>query len=174
MICAAYRAFLGFNRGDRVLANDSLVGSYRAYAGNIWDNDPGAREVLRRLQEFEGISQKIAHMMTRLLITYYGVKLSDWDHVDVAVDRHVARVFVRTGLIAGTPDQSRYAVSEIRDAIIERARELFPAYPGALDELAFLVGKRWCTADHAYCHDGDEPCPLSSSCPRERRTWQIT
>jgi endonuclease III len=156
-----------------VSAARRLVNQYRGDAANVWGNDPGAAEVLRRLQEFDGISQKIANMTVRLLITYYGVNLTGWHQVDIAVDRHVARVFLRTGLVVSTGGRTSYAGSELRDKVIERARSLFPSYPGALDEPAFVIGRSWCTADHAYCHDGAEVCPLIKACPQNRRRWQI-
>ncbi|WP_224362180.1 hypothetical protein [Hyalangium versicolor] len=43
-----------------------LVNQYDGSAANIWKRNPGANEVLRRLDEFEGISQKIAHMVERM------------------------------------------------------------------------------------------------------------
>lgn len=150
-----------------------LVKSYKSNAENVWKHDPRAVGVLQRLEEFDGVGQKIANMTVRLLMTYYGVKLTGWDQVDVAVDRHVARVFLRTGLVQGRTGTTDYAVGEIKQDVIAQARALFPKYPGALDEPAFLIGKFWCTADHADCRDGEEPCPLLAVCPRNRRSWQI-
>jgi uncharacterized HhH-GPD family protein len=153
-----------------IISCQRLVSEYGADASNIWKRDPGARLVLERLQEFHGIKQKIASMMARLLIEYYGVRLSRWDQVDVAVDRHVARVFVRTGLVAGSRETS---LPDIRDDVISAARNLVPSYPAALDEPSFVIGKYWCTAKKAYCRDGEEPCPLAEACTKRRRSWQI-
>jgi len=119
-----------------------------------------------RLEEFEGISQKISNMMGRLLGTYFGVSLTQWDEIDVAVDRHVARVFLRTGLVQRSRDAK---VAEVRDEIIHRARELRPSFPGGLDDPAFDIGKNWCTAEEAYCDWADDPCPLSKHC--RKKTW---
>ena len=119
-----------------------------------------------RLEEFEGISQKISNMMGRLLGTYFGVFLTKWNEIDVAVDRHVARVFLRTGLVQRSRDAT---VSEVRDEIIQRARELRPSFPGCLDDPAFDIGTEWCTAETAYCDWEDELCPLSKHC--RKKTW---
>jgi len=117
-----------------------------------------------RLEEFEGISQKISNMMGRLLGTYFGVSLTRWNEIDVAVDRHVARVFLRTGLVQRGRDAK---VPEVRDEIIQRARELRPSFPGCLDDPAFDIGINWCTAEKAYCDWADEPCPLSKYCRKK-------
>jgi len=156
-----------------VAACQRLVDQYGANAQNIWNADPGAAEVLRRLQEFKGISQKIANMTVRLLITYYAVQLSGWSAVDVAVDRHVARVFLRTGLVVEGGGGPSFNVGKVREEVIQRARELFPLYPGALDEPAFIIGKEWCTAEHAYCCETEQHCPLVGACPGKRKRWQV-
>jgi len=153
-----------------VLACRRLVSQYSGDASNIWANDPGAVEVLRRLREFDGIQQKIANMATRLLIQYYGVRISNWHEVDIAVDRHVGRVFLRTGLVSGS---RKTRISEIRSAVIEEARRLHPKYPAALDEPAFWIGKEWCTADKADCWHEEGDCPLADVCTKRKRSWQV-
>ena len=158
-----------------VEASKLLVSRYDAHAENIWSGDPGAREVLRRLDEFRGISQKIANMMVRLLVTYYGVRLSGWQDIDVAVDRHVARVFLRSGLVDPATSAKLHRIGTLRSAIIDRARELSPRYPGALDEPAFLIGLTWCTAKQAMCEGTEEldACPLIGACSRKRVQLQV-
>ncbi len=53
-----------------------------------------------------------------------------------------------------------------------KARELVPRFPGALDEPAFVVGMRWCTAAKARCNE-EEACPLASVCAKQRKRWKV-
>lgn len=156
-----------------IFASRRLEKQYHGDASRIWSADPGAKAVRERLREFDGISVKLANMGVRLLVTNYGVKLSDWEDVDIAVDRHVARVFLRTGLLAGTPGRMVYRAAEVREEVTAAARRLSPEFPAALDDPGFFVGKEWCTAERAWCTDGNQPCPLARVCPRDRRTWSI-
>jgi endonuclease III len=138
---------------------------YNGNARNIWRTD-SARQIIERLSEFKGVSQKLANMGTRFLGIYYGVPLTDWNKIDLPVDRHVARVFLRTGLIKPKNQATVQPVAVFRDAIIQKARLLSPAFPAALDEPAFDVGRYWCRPENPYCEDSKEPCPLHKSCPR--------
>ena len=152
-----------------ISASKRLVSKYRGDASNIWEKPPEVSSVLRKLQEFEGISQKIANMTVRLLVTYYGVALKGSNNIDVAVDRHVARVFLRSGLVSPSSAGHMQRIASMRESIIERARELVPKYPGALDDPAFEIGRDWCTAEEAYCDYPGEPCPLSKVCRKLTR-----
>jgi uncharacterized HhH-GPD family protein len=151
-----------------IAASKKLVKEYKGNASNIWPNGTSASVVMERLDDFEGISQKISRMMGRLLGTYFGVSLTKWNKIDVAVDRHVARVFLRTGLV----DRRRgvYSVAEVKDEVIQCARELKPSFPGCLDAPAFDIGINWCTAEKAYCGWEKEPCPLHNTCMRRIHT----
>lgn len=169
----ALHRFVGKTSEYLVRASERIVTDYGGTAANIWPAWSSAKTVLQRLLEFDGIGHKLANMATRLLVTYYGVPLTGWDEIDVAVDRHVARVFLRTGLVSGTPGKKRHSVAELRNDVIAVARLLRPAFPGALDEPAFFTGANWCTAGHAWCTDGARPCPLASACRKDRRDWEI-
>ena len=154
-----------------VLACRDLTNHYGGDASNIWMRDPDAATVVANFRRFHGIGQKIANMMARLLIDNYGVTLQSCDKVDIAVDRHVARVFLRTGLVKGTRE---CRVGAVQESVIEVARALHPAYPAALDQPAFSIGIRWCTAKDARCWDQDgEPCPLAQACTKRKRGWQV-
>lgn len=145
-----------------IAASLKLLAQYHGLATNIWVNGTSASEVIARLSDFKGISQKISNMMAVMLVRDFGVQLTGWDKIDIAVDRHVARVFLRTGLV---PRQDgNYSVSEVRDEVIAAARTALPMYPGHLDGAAFAIGLDWCTAEEAYCDWEEKPCPLSSSC----------
>jgi uncharacterized HhH-GPD family protein len=152
-----------------------IVENYEGCASNIWKDVRDAGTVIARLQELKGVSQKISNMFVRALVNDYGVSLEGWDHIDIAVDRHVARVFLRTGLVNSKKGQDRYHVSDIAEDVVDRARELYPAYPAALDGPAFNVGYFWCTEKEAKCdgiHDRG-PCPLSKVCTKRKRHYKI-
>jgi endonuclease III len=150
--------------GKLIAASKLLLRKYKGNAINIWPNGESAAEVVRRLDEFEGIGQKLSRLTGRVLVEYLGVTLMDWQELDIAVDRHVARVFLRTGLVRRPP--GTYRVSELVEEVTARARALYPQFPGALDEPAVEIGMEWCTAEEAYCDWPEEPCPLCRSCPR--------
>lgn len=150
--------------GRLIAASKLLLRKYGGNAANIWPKGESAAEVVSRLDEFEGIGQKISRLMGRVLVEYLGVTLVNWQELDIAVDRHVARVFLRTGLVTRSP--GTYPVSELVAEVTARARALYPQFPGALDEPAVTVGMEWCTAEKAYCHCLEGPCPLCKSCPK--------
>jgi uncharacterized HhH-GPD family protein len=152
-----------------------IVGKYGGRAENIWEDEQDAGTVIERLQELKGVSQKISNMFVRHLVTDYGVSLEGWDRIDIAVDRHVARVFLRTGLVGSKKGQDKYHVCEIAKEVVDRARELYPQYPAALDVPAFNIGYAWCTEKEARCagNAGEGPCPLSEVCTRRKRHYKI-
>lgn len=152
-----------------------IVAKYDGRASNIWKDERDAGTVIARLQELKGVSQKISNMFVRLLVIDYGVSLEGWDRIDIAVDRHVARVFLRTGLVNSKKGQDKYHVSEIAEDVVACARELYPRYPAALDRPAFNVGYFWCTEKEARCDEsGDRgPCPLSKACTKRKRHYKI-
>lgn len=144
-----------------IAACQRLVRFYGGSAANIWPDGSSAIEVMSRLEEFEGISQKIGNMMVRLLGTWFGVHLVRWDRIDIAVDRHVERVFRRTGLVGDGGKQ-------LKRLVIDSARVLCPDFPGKLDDPAFNIGEKWCSEQGPNCDvltDG-RVCPLSKICKR--------
>jgi uncharacterized HhH-GPD family protein len=156
-----------------VLACRQLVSDYESDASRIWKDAESAGEVVARFESFHGVGQKIANMMVRLLVEYYGVVIPTLNELDIPVDRHVGRVFLRTGIVRGTRETT---LSSIIDDIVEAARVLCPEYPAALDGPAFSIGKTWCTGEEAYCYDNEDedgPCPLSAVCTKRRRSWQV-
>jgi uncharacterized HhH-GPD family protein len=154
---------------------DLIVTKYGGHAANIWKDERDAGTVIERLQELKGVSQKISNMFVRLLVTCYGVSLEGWDLIDIAVDRHVARVFLRTGLVNSKEGQDKYHVSDLAEEVVTRARELYPRYPAALDAPAFNIGYTWCTEREARCagNNVEGPCPLSKVCSKRKRHYKI-
>jgi endonuclease III len=80
------------------------------------------------------------------------VPLTDLSGSDIAYDVHVRRVFLRTGLVDHDDINHMVAV----------ARTLHPERPGALDNPAWDVGRRWCRTGVPDC----VTCPLLVACPR--------
>jgi uncharacterized HhH-GPD family protein len=134
-----------------VLAAQKVLEGYEGDAGAIW-RGRSAAEVRDRLDDFVGISQKKAAMTVMLLWRCRGEDISGMEDCDVAIDVHLRRVFLRTGL--ATHDDSR--------TMIEAARRLYPALPGALDPPAWVIGQQWCRPRDPLCH----ACALGSVCAR--------
>ena len=151
-----------------------LLKKYQGNAENIWNSSQNIKVVIGNLIEFKGIDQKIANMFVNLLNVNYGLIFEGWSELDVAVDRHVARVFLRTSLIDSDQEQKIYDVAKVKRAIILSARGLHPKFPGALDNPAFQIGKFWCTAQEAKCNNGGNPCPLNKVCAKDKIDFTIS
>ncbi|HLI44810.1 MAG TPA: hypothetical protein VKU92_10135 [Acidimicrobiales bacterium] len=126
--------------------------SYDGDAAAIWAGEPTAAELRGRFDDFPGIGQKKAAMAVEILQRDLGVAVSDLSGSDVAYDIHLRRVFLRTG-IADRDDVGH---------MVAAARALHPERPGELDNPAWDIGRRWCTAGTPDCLS----CPLLRVCPR--------
>ena len=111
-----------------------------------------AADLRHRFDDFPGIGQKKAAMAVEILERDLGVSLTDLSGSDIAYDVHVRRVFLRTGL----------AERDDVDHMVAVARTLYPQRPGALDNPAWDIGRRWCRANAPDC----PTCPLVAACPR--------
>ena len=140
-------------------AAQKLVKEYQGKASKIWVDCLTAGEVIERLDEFPGISQKKAHMAARILHEEKGPYLR-WREINVAVDVHVKRVWERACL---TKDFST-------KGILKAATTLKPDYPGALDYPTWMIGINWCHPRIPDCRGNDQeerkPCPLVKVCPK--------
>lgn len=145
-----------------------LVANHRGVASNMWPDGVDARALLTELESLQGISHKLSAMTLQILVRNIGVRVRGMPEVDIAVDRHVARVFLRTGLV-GRGTQKVYRVGEVRDEVIAVARRSLPQFPGAIDLGAFFIGKAYCTHADPNC----AKCPLHQVCPRDRKSWAI-
>ncbi len=155
-----------------ILASRKLLSEYRGSAANIW-KDGDAPRIIERLDDFHGVGLKLKRMMPRLLGTYYGVRLKHLAELDIPVDRHVGRVFLRTGLVPAPKGREEIRLSSIRAGVTAAARALSPEYPAALDAPAFNVGQQWCTQEYADCDREGDPCPLLHICRRDRRSLRV-
>lgn len=135
-------------------ASQLLLERYQGDARNIWSDEPSAFELEHRFREFVGIAQKKGSMAVNILVRDRGIPIKGMDKImiDISYDRHVRRVFLRTGLIE----------SDSEEALIRAARRLNPRYPGELDGPAWRVGFTWCHPQNPDCSS----CRLSSVCPK--------
>lgn len=139
--------------GERIVsAARRVVDQYGGDASRIWHDTPTAETLRRRFELFDGIGQKKSAMAVELLAREMGVEIEGMHGSDVAVDVHVRRVFLRTGVAA-------------RDDVghmIEVARKLHPERPGELDNAVGEIGRQWCRPSAPDC----DACPIGTACPR--------
>lgn len=121
-------------------------------AGRIWDDNPTADELQRRLDVFDGIGQKKAAMAVEILARDLRVPIRDLQGSDIAFDVHVRRVFLRTGL----------AERDDLDHMVVVARELHPERPGEIDFPAWAIGRQWCRPGVPLCPE----CAIAAACPK--------
>ncbi|KKF98485.1 iron-sulfur cluster loop [Methanosarcina mazei] len=128
---------------------------YDKDASKIWDDKPQSAKIVRRFLEFEGVGQKIANMSANILARDFKIPMTDYHSIDISLDRHVIRVFKRTGLVRKDAKN---------EEIIYRAREIKPEYPGVLDLPCFNIGQNWCKSNvnEIKCNE----CLLGEYCHR--------
>ena len=135
-----------------VTGAEIVMTTYGGDASAIWAGDPTAANLRARFDDFPGIGQKKAAMAVEILERDLGVSISDLAGSDVAYDIHLRRVFLRTGI----------AERDDVDHMVAAARALHPDRPGELDNPAWDIGRRWCTAGTPAC----ATCPIVAVCPR--------
>jgi len=142
---------------DTIRAVDIVLKKYNGKTSQIWEKgNPCPREITRRLQEFSGIAQKKGTMTPNILYRDLGwIDGNNLDEIDVSYDRHIRRIFLRTGL------SNKGSLNRIVNA----ARELNPSYPGALDLPAWRIGRDYCDNRNPNCNQ----CPLTQKCSEERK-----
>ena len=95
------------------------------------------------MPEFYGAGIKVATMTANVLARDFRVPMSDMVCIDVSPDVHVVRVF-RLGLIKENDGSN---------ALIYRARELNPKYPGIFDLSYWEIGRNWCRPNNQKCEE---------------------
>jgi endonuclease III len=142
---------------DSIRAVKLILEEYDGKASQIWEKeDPCPREITKRLLKFSSIGQKKSTMMPNILYRDLGwIDGNNLDEIDVSYDRHIRRVFLRTGLTN----------KDTLNAIVTTARELNPSYPGTLDLPAWRIGRDYCDNRDAKCDN----CPLTQKCSDERK-----
>lgn len=129
-----------------------VISRYGGDASRIWNDEPSAAELRERFELFAGIGQKKSAMAVEILERALRVPLRHLTGSDVAVDVHVRRVFLRSGL--AERDDVRHMVLVARNANPDR--------PGALDYPAWEIGRVWCRPTNPNCSE----CPIGAVCPR--------
>lgn len=124
---------------------------YGGDANKIWDGKPSSSAVVYRFLEFEGVGVKIATMASNLLARLYKKPFSDYYSIDVSPDVHVKRVMYRLGLI---DDEDSI------DKVIYKARELYPEFPGIIDDPLWEIGRNICRNTNPNCTE----CNLKQVC----------
>ena len=111
-------------------------------------------DVLATLMSLPGVGPGIAHMAVQELMDEVGYSPhpDELPGLDVKADVHVVRVFYRLGI----------AADETREAALDAARRLHPAFPGLLDWPAWDIGRRLCRPHSPTCSE----CPVSEVCER--------
>jgi endonuclease III len=92
-------------------------------------------------------------MAANILARQFMIPFSDYCSIDVSPDIHVRRVMQRNGLV------SKNATN---DAIIYKAREMCPEFPGVIDFSLWEIGRTWCHPQNPDCKN----CIIASECPK--------
>lgn len=145
-------------------ASNKLTKEYNGRAENIWSDVKQASEIIRRFDDFEGISQKKSTMATNFLGEYFKIPIAGWENIDISVDVMIRRIFKKLGLVSKDASD---------DDIIRKARELRPSFPGDLDYPCWDIGRYWCLPERPLCYyedeKGEDNCPLMNECPNARK-----
>jgi endonuclease III len=129
-----------------------IADHYNGNAAEIWNGSPSSAEVVYRFLKFRGVGPKLATMAANVLARDFKIPFSDYYSIDVSVDVQVRRVLFRLGLTSSSDDTQ---------AIIYRARALYPEFPGLLDFPAWEIGRNWCRPKAMQCGQ----CLMRSVCP---------
>ncbi len=103
--------------------------------------------------EFRGIGNKKANLGLSILVSDFGIIISDVQEIDIAYDLHIRRVFSRAGLIKHDSPKEVFAV----------ARKISPDYPSSLTAPVWLIGRTWCHAQNPNCLE----CVLGDNCAKQ-------
>lgn len=121
-------------------------------ASKIWIGKLKSATFVSRLSQFKGAGEKITPMTAIILDRDYDIEFEDYYYIDIPPDAHVKRIFCRLKLAQNENDKI---------AVICKARELNPAYPGIIDSICWEVGRDYCHSTNPECGT----CPLSVCCP---------
>lgn len=143
------------NAAPRTIAEIAhlVVTEFGGEATGIWTNK-AAREVKATFREVYGVGPGIASMAVLLIERAFGEMFTELDRpqMDIKPDVQTMKVLFRLG-VADTQDEYE---------AVQAARHLNPAFPGALDNALWLIGRKWCHTQDPNC----EECPLNAVCPK--------
>lgn len=125
----------------------------------MWTGDNLLGEdVVCRFKRIRGVDDKIANMAVRILVTRFNRPI-ETASIDISVDRHVARVVRRLGLIDKDTPKHRQ-----KKVIVDKARELHPDFPALIDLPIFIIGRDYCHETNPNCGE----CPMAKLCDYAR------
>ena len=141
-LCSAIQVIDRYSKGD-------------GDARHMWTGDNlRGKDIVARFKEIRGVGDKIANMAARILVTRFKQPI-ETASIDISVDRHIARVVRRLGLIGkNTPK------SQEKKVIVDKARELYPKFPAFIDLPIFIIGRNFCHETNPNCGD----CPMEKLC----------
>lgn len=134
-------------------ASALLVAKYNGSASLIWAPSVNAKNIVLRLEEFDGIGHKKASLGVMLLVRDMGLTVTDTATIDIAYDMHIRRVFFRAGL----------SKQDTPANVLTAARTMLPSYPGALTTPFWLIGRNWCHPSKPNCAE----CPIRAACAKK-------
>lgn len=132
-----------------------IVKRYDGNPINLWKN-ASSKEITSRLREIKGFGPKLSSMVPINLVRNFGVRFTDYETLDIAVDVHVARVLKRTGVCRLNADYVE--MSATAKSIAEQAGR----FAAELDLPLWATGKFFCHEYNAECGN----CPLNEYCPK--------
>ena len=136
-----------------------IISKYNGKVENIWSDTKQAKDIINRLDDFDGIGQKKSTMATNFLMDYFKIPIIGWESIDISVDVMIRRVFKKLQLVVNDASD---------EDIIMKARALRPSFPGELDYPCWAIGRYWCLPKNPYCYykkNGKEDnCPLLKEC----------
>jgi endonuclease-3 len=144
--------FVGQMTNFFYLAVQRIESRYAGDASRIWSRKPSSAEVVYRFLEFNGIGPKIANMAVNILARDYKIPLADYFSIDISPDVHVRRVFSRLGLCAANASAEQ---------VINKAKALYPQFPGIMDLPCWEIGRNWCKPNDPECNE----CYMRDLCP---------
>lgn len=116
--------------------------NYAGDAARIWKGKLSSAEVVYRFLEFDGVGPKIGSMAANILTREFKIPFVDYISIDISVDVHVHRVFVRLGLCANNASMEQ---------VIYKAKALNPKFPGIIDLPCWEIGRNWCKSRGPEC-----------------------
>ena len=123
---------------------------YNGDASKIWSNNPSSASVVYQFLCFDGVGIKIATMAANILSRTFGIHFSDMSAIDVSPDIQVRRILYRLGLVE----------IDSRDAVIYKAKEINPQFPGLIDIACWKWGRDYCHPTNPKCNE----CPMKKVC----------
>ena len=134
------------------LAAEKIMNEYASNAKNIWFNQP-AKIIVKRLEDFKGISHKKASLACLLLIRDMNLNIEDKENVDIIYDIHIRRIFLRAG----------FCEKDTFKDVVEGAKKLYPEFPGYLTSAFWAIGREICRPSNPCC----DKCPIREFCKKQ-------